>query len=149
MARRTRNPRRSSCPIATSLDIFGDRWSLLIIRDLLFTNNRHFRDFAEAGERIATNVLADRLELLECEGLIRRRPDPADRRKIVYELTRKGFDLAPVVIEMVVWAARYENTAAPKGLVREMERDRQGFIERLRARWGSTGETRSEPLIYA
>src|SRR5256885_1996366 len=94
MAKRISRPRRSSCPVATSLDIFGDRWTLLIIRDLLFTDNRRFSDFARAGEAIATNVLTDRLELLECEGLILRRPDPADGRKFVYDLTAKGFDLA-------------------------------------------------------
>jgi DNA-binding HxlR family transcriptional regulator len=133
---RISRPRRSSCPIATSLDIFGDRWSLLIIRDLLFTDNRRFSDFARAGEAIATNVLTDRLELLECEGLIFRRPDPADGRKFLYELTGKGFDLAPVIVEMVIWAARHERTAAPPDLVREMERDPKKFVKGLRARWG-------------
>src|SRR2546423_15358767 len=113
MARRTRRSRRSSCPVATSLDIFGDRWSLLIIRDLLFTDNRRFSDFAKADEEIATNVLTDRLELLECEGLILRRPDPADGRKFVYDLTPKGFDLAPVIVQMVVSASRHERTADP------------------------------------
>ena len=135
MARRISRPRRSSCPVATSLDIFGDRWSLLIIRDLLFTDNRRFSDFARAGEDIATNVLADRLELLECEGLILRRPDPADGRKFVYHLTPKGFDLAAVIVQMVIWAARHEKTAAPPDLVREMERDPDKFVEGLRARW--------------
>lgn len=136
MATRTGRPRRSSCPIATSLDIFGDRWSLLIIRDLLFTDNRRFSDFAKAGEAIATNVLTDRLELLECEGLIFRRPDPVDGRKFVYGLTRKGFDLAPVIVEIVIWAARHERTAAPPDLVREMERDPRKFVKGLRGRWG-------------
>jgi DNA-binding HxlR family transcriptional regulator len=127
--------RRSDCPINFSLETFGDMWSLLIIRDLLFTDNRRFGDFATAGEAIATNVLTDRLELLECEGLILRRPDPADGRKFVYDLTRKGFDLAPVIIQMVIWAARHERTAAPPDLVREMERDPEKFVQGLRARW--------------
>ncbi len=122
-------------PVATSLDIFGDRWSLLIIRDLLFTDNRRFGDLAGADEAIATNVLADRLELLECEGLILRRPDTADGRKFVYDLTPKGFDLAPVIIELVIWAARHERTAAPPDLVRQMERDPRKFVKGLRARW--------------
>src|SRR6266478_1511465 len=113
MARRISRPRRSSCPVATSLDIFGDRWSLLIIRDLLFTDNRRFSDFARADEAIATNVLTDRLELLECEGLILRRPDTADGRKFVYDLTRKGFDLAPVIVHMVIWAVFYVMIGGP------------------------------------
>jgi DNA-binding HxlR family transcriptional regulator len=135
MPKRTPRPRRSSCPVATSLDIFGDKWSLLILRDLLFTDNRRFGDFAKADEGIATNVLAERLERLECEGLIRRGPDPADGRKVVYDLTLKGFELAPVIVEMIIWAARHETTAAPPALVREMERDRGKFVAGLRARW--------------
>src|SRR5258706_14180838 len=135
MARRISRPRRSSCPVATSLDIFGERLTLVIIRALLFTDNRRFRDFAGADEAIATNVLTDRLGLLECEGLILRRPDPADGRKFVYDLTPKGFALAPVIVEMVIWAARHERTAAPPDLVREMERDPGKFVKGLRARW--------------
>jgi DNA-binding HxlR family transcriptional regulator len=135
MPRRTSRPRRSSCPVATSLDIFGDKWSLLVIRDLLFTDHRRFGDFAGADEGIATNVLAERLERLECEGLIRREPDPADGRKFVYGLTPKGLDLAPLIVEMVIWAARYEKTAAPPDLVRSMERDREKFLHGLRKRW--------------
>ena len=135
MPKRAPRPRRSSCPVATSLDIFGDKWSLLIIRDLLFTDNRRFGDFAKADEGIATNVLAERLERLECEGLIRRRPDPADGRKFVYDLNPKGFELAPVIVEMIIWAARHETTAAPPALVRAMERDRGKFVAGLRARW--------------
>jgi DNA-binding HxlR family transcriptional regulator len=135
MPRRTSRPRRSSCPVATSLDIFGDKWSLLVIRDLLFTDHRRFGDFAGADEGIATNVLAERLERLECEGLIRREPDPADGRKFVYGLTPKGLDLAPLIVEMVIWAARYEKTAAPPDLVRSMERDREKFLHGLRTRW--------------
>ena len=138
MPKRTSRPRRSNCPVATSLDIFGDKWSLLVIRDLLFTERRRFGDFAAADERMATNVLAERLERLECEGLIRREPDPADGRKFLYGLTPKGLDLAPLIVEMIIWAARYEDTAAPTALVREMERDRRKFIQGLRARWGHT-----------
>jgi DNA-binding HxlR family transcriptional regulator len=139
MPKRTSRPRRSSCPVATSLDIFGDKWSLLVIRDLLFTESRRFGDFAAADESMATNVLAERLERLECEELIRREPDPADGRKFLYGLTPKGLDLAPLIVEMVIWAARYEDTAAPTALVREMKRDRRKFIQGLRARWPDAG----------
>jgi DNA-binding HxlR family transcriptional regulator len=131
--------RRSRCPVSCTLDILGDKWSLLVIRDLLFTESRRFGDFAAADEGMATNVLAERLERLECEGLIRREPDPADGRKFLYGLTPKGLDLAPLIVEMVIWAARYEDTAAPTALVREMERDRRKFIQGLRARWAHAG----------
>jgi DNA-binding HxlR family transcriptional regulator len=133
-----REARRSRCPIAISLDIFGDRWSLLIVRDLMFKNHRSFKEFAAAGEGIATNILTDRLERLEAAGIIDRRADSEDRRKTVYRLTAKGFDLAPVLIEMVVWAARYEDTDAPPATVKEMEGNRTRFIAAARTRWRST-----------
>jgi DNA-binding HxlR family transcriptional regulator len=126
--------RRSGCPISISLEIFGDRWSLLIIRDLMFENRRSFREFCAAGENIATNVLTDRLERLERTGIIEWRLDPADGRRAIYSLTDKGFDLAPMLIEMVIWAAKYENTDAPPAVVKAMKRDRAGFIGGLRAR---------------
>src|SRR5439155_17252739 len=90
-------PRRSSCPVSTSLDIFGDRWSLLIVRDLMFSGLRTFKEFASSEEQIATNVLAERLERLECEGIIARETDAADARRVTYSLTRKGLALAPVL----------------------------------------------------
>src|SRR6478672_5169548 len=128
---------RSECPIAISLDIFGDRWSLLIVRDLMFKNLRSFKEFAAAGEGIATNILADRLDRLEAAGVIERREDTKDRRRAIYRLTAKGQDLAPVLIEIVIWAARHENTAAPPAVVRAMERDRKRFIAALRKEWRS------------
>jgi DNA-binding HxlR family transcriptional regulator len=124
--------RRSGCPIAVSLDIIGDRWSLLIVRDLLFSGLCSFTEFSAAGEGIATNVLADRLDRLEAAAIIERRADPEDGRKLTYRLTAKGLDLGPVLVEMVIWAARYEDTDAPPGQVREMRRDRARFRARMR-----------------
>lgn len=129
--------RRSGCPISISLEIFGDRWSLLVIRDLLFTDRRSFNEFAAAGEGVASNILAERLQRLEGAGLIHRQADPADGRRAVYRLTRKGLDLAPVLVEIVVWAARYEETDAPAAVVREMKTDRDRFIADLEARWAA------------
>lgn len=134
---------RSCCPISISLETFGDRWSLLVIRDLMFTERRRFNEFLAAGEGIATNVLADRLRRLEAANLIARSPDAEDGRKAVYRLTPRGMDLAPVLVEMVIWAARHEETEAPPALVRQMESDRAGFIAGLRARCRSqVGATR-------
>ena len=130
-----RETSRSRCPIAISLDIFGDRWSLLVVRDLMFKGYRSFKEFAAAGEGIATNVLADRLERLEVAGIIERDADANDGRKTVYRLTAKGIDLAPVLIEMVLWAARNADTDAPPAVVREMERNRARFIANLRKDW--------------
>jgi DNA-binding HxlR family transcriptional regulator len=126
--------RRSGCPIAVSLDIFGDRWSLLIVRDLMFKGLSTFTEFGAAGEGIATNVLAERLERLEDAGIIERLADPADGRKATYRLTSKGIDLAPVLVEMVIWAARYEATDAPPAQVREMTRHRARFLASVRKR---------------
>jgi DNA-binding HxlR family transcriptional regulator len=128
----SRPDRRSSCPISISLEIFGDRWSLLVVRDLMFKGMRTFREFAAAGEGIATNVLAERLERLQSAGIIARASDPTDARRVLYRLTEKGMGLAPVLVEMVIWAARYEDTDAPPETVRAMRRDRAAFIDRLR-----------------
>jgi DNA-binding HxlR family transcriptional regulator len=126
------HPRRSGCPIAITLDLLGDQWSLLIVRDLMFHGRQTFGEFAAAGEGVATNVLADRLERLESAGIIRRATNPDDRRRNVYSLTAKGADLAPVLIEIVIWAARHERTDAPAPLVARMRRDRDAFIAELR-----------------
>ncbi|HKP15899.1 MAG TPA: helix-turn-helix domain-containing protein [Gemmatimonadaceae bacterium] len=131
----TRDVRRSGCPIGIALDLFGDRWSLLVVRDLLFKDRRTFGEFADSGEGIATNVLADRLSRLELAGIVERRADAADGRRAVYHLTEKGFALAPVLVEMVIWAARHEDTDAPPAEVREMERHRARFMASLRKRW--------------
>jgi DNA-binding HxlR family transcriptional regulator len=130
---------RSGCPISISLEIFGDRWSLLIVRDMMFSGFSTFKEFAAAAEGIATNVLADRLERLEDAGIIHRQRDPDDGRKTIYRLTPKGMDLAPMLVEMVIWAARYENTEAPLATVKRMKTNRARFIAELRQR-SSGGE---------
>ena len=98
---------RSSCPISTALDIFGDKWSLLILRDLIFKGKNSYRDFLEAGEKIATNILADRLSLLEAANIISKHPHPEHKLKIVYKLTVKGLDLIPVLVEIILWSEKH------------------------------------------
>ena len=127
--------RRSGCPISISLDLFGDRWSLLIVRDLLFRRPRSYRDFSDAAEGIATNILADRLARLEIAGIINRVPDPGDGRRVLYSLTDKGLALAPVLAEMGRWAVTHEKTAAPEEVVRRIKADPQGFVDRLTKGW--------------
>src|SRR5262245_1064596 len=102
--------RRSGCPLNASVEMLGDRWSLLIIRDMMVRGFRTFKEFLSSDERIATNILADRLGRLEGYGIITTRPDPSDGRKRHYLLTAKGMDLAPVLTEMVLWAAAHEAT---------------------------------------
>jgi DNA-binding HxlR family transcriptional regulator len=124
--------------------MLGDRWSLLIIRDMMLRGSRTFKEFLGAYEKIATNILADRLRRLESYGIIAAQPDPTDGRKLVYLLTQKGIDLAPVLTEMVLWAAAHERTGNPE-LVREMQKDKLAFIETIRqrcaARTNSSGRT--------
>ena len=141
----TRPPdRRSACPINACLEMFGDRWTLLIVRDLLFSGRTAYSEFLAAEEGMATTILADRLRRMEENGIVRRRRDGADGRRVSYALTEKGLDLAPILIEMVLWAARYEQTAAPPALVRRMRADRPGFVRELR-RQHEAAERRKAP----
>lgn len=135
--------RRSNCPINIALEMLGDSWSLLIVRDLLFTGATRFNDFLGAEEKIATNILSARLLRLECAGIIEKRRDPDDARRYIYRLTEKGMDLAPVLVELILWSAQHEETAAPPAVVRAMRADRVGFIANLRSRWQTENETRS------
>ena len=126
--------RRSGCPVSVSLEILGDRWSLLIIRDVMVRGFRTFKDFEQSGEGIATNILADRLQKLITHGIITTKCDPWDGRKLIYSLTPKGIDLAPVLTEMVLWAGRHEKTEN-QALIRIMQKDKQKFIAEIRRRW--------------
>lgn len=127
--------RRSGCPLSASLDIFGDRWSLLIVRDMMVRGYRTFKEFQTSGEGIATNILSDRLEKLQAVGILRSEPDPEDGRKRFYRLTEKGIDLAPVLLEVVVWGARHEKTSTPDVLVEQMTKHREAFLAETRRRW--------------
>ena len=130
--------RRSGCPLNASVEVLGDRWSLLIIRDMMLRGFRTYKQFLESYERIATNILADRLRRLEAHGIITSQPDPSDGRKLIYSLTAKGIDLAPVLTEMVLWAAGHEDTGNQE-LVRQMQKDKEQFLAAIRQRW--TGKT--------
>lgn len=127
-----RPARRSGCPTAYALDIFGDRWTLLIVRDLMFNGRRRYSEFLEAGEGIATNILADRLSRLEACGIITSSEDPASRRAKLYRLTPKGIDLVPLMVEMIVWSAKHDPESAASGaFVRRAKRDRAGLLAEL------------------
>jgi DNA-binding HxlR family transcriptional regulator len=126
--------RRSPCPLNASVEILGDRWSLLVIRDMMLRGFRSYKEFLGSYEKIATNVLADRLRNLEAHGIIKSRVDPRDGRKLIYQLTKKGIGLAPVLTEMVLWAAGHEQTEN-QALVRLMQKDKVKFIAEIRERW--------------
>jgi DNA-binding HxlR family transcriptional regulator len=126
--------RRSGCPLNASVEMLGDRWSLLIIRDMMVRGYRTFKEFLSSKEHIATNILADRLRRLESYGIVTTQPDPSDGRKLHYLLTAKGMDLAPVLTEMVLWAAAHEDTGN-QALVRLIKKDKTKFLVEVRKRW--------------
>ena len=129
--------RRSRCPLNATLEAFGDGWSLLIVRDLMFKGRTTFKDFLDAEEGISTNILADRLQKLEALGIVAGQRDAVDARRIRYRLTEKGLDLVPVLVEMILWGARYEDTDAPPRTVRRMTEDRERFIAEIRGRYSA------------
>ncbi len=135
---------RSGCPVSLSLEIFGDRWSLLIIRDLMVRGYRTFKEFQQSGEGIATNILTDRLRRLERAGIIGSEVEKADARRMDYRLTEKGIDLAPVLLELLIWGARHEPSGLPCSLVSKFEKNREEVLAEVRRRWR---ERDSTPLI--
>ena len=96
------------CPIRYVMGVFGDRWSLLIIRDMMFRGSTRFQDFLDADEGISTNILSDRLTRLEAHQIISRQRDPANGRQVLYRLTDKGRDLLPVMLAVIDWAEKYD-----------------------------------------
>ena len=114
--------------------MLGDRWSLLILRDMMLRGFRSFKEFLTSYEGIATNILSDRLKRLTAHGIITTKEGPSDGRKLIYVLTPKGLDLAPVLTEMVLWAAKHEETGN-QPLVRQMQKDKEQFVETVRQRY--------------
>ncbi|CDX40980.1 Transcriptional regulator, HxlR family [Mesorhizobium sp. SOD10] len=100
---------RSGCPISLSLELVGDRWTLLIIRDLVFAGKRHFREFLQSDEGISSRTLAERLQTLQDEGIVTRSDDPTHALKAIYRLTEAGIDLLPVLVMLGAWGSKYRN----------------------------------------
>jgi len=124
--------KRSDCPVSSSLDIWGDKWSLLIIRDLMFAKQCTYGDFLKAPEGIATNILASRLQALEENEIIEKLDHPESKAKVLYRLTRKGIDLLPVMIEINLWAEKYFPIPADrKAMLREVKKDKTAFIKSM------------------
>lgn len=133
MKKKLKMEHRSGCPISFALDLFGDKWSLLIMRDLLFFGKKNYGEFLTAGEGISTNILAARLEQLECHDLIAKAEDPENKKKYVYTPTPKALDLIPMLLELIKWSAKYDaNTAAPAAFIKRIERERDQVIMEYR-----------------
>jgi len=124
--------------------MLGDRWSLLIVRDLMVRGYRKFKQFQESGEGIATNILADRLQKLEAAGIVTAEAEETDARSMNYRLTEKGIDLAPVLLELLIWGAQHEKTGAPCEFIANLVKNRETCLIEARRRWQERDTT---PLI--
>ena len=124
---------RSHCPINYTLEHFGDKWSFLIIRDLMFKGKRHYNEFLEAGEKVSTSVLGDRLKKLEEMGIISRGEDSVKKSRIRYSLTQEGIDLLPILIEMIIWGSVHDElTESPKEFMDQASKNKESMIRQIR-----------------
>jgi DNA-binding HxlR family transcriptional regulator len=126
---------RSHCAVNYGVEVFGDRWSLLIIRDIVFGGKKTYGEFLKSEEGIATNVLASRLAFLEEQGILSRAPSPDDRRKDFYTLTEKGLDLVPIVLNIVLWSAKHDsesNVRRCKDFVAKLRRNPMQVSEEVK-----------------
>ena len=144
MAGKSKAQPRSGCPVSVSLEIFGDRWSLLIVRDMMVRGYCTFGQFLGSGEGIASNILSNRLRRLEAAGLVIPEPAAEDGRSIHYRLTEKGIALAPVILELLIWAAHHEQTDAPCAAIEQMEKHRAAVLRETYRRWK---ERDPEPIL--
>jgi DNA-binding HxlR family transcriptional regulator len=127
-------PRRSTCPISFSLDILGDRWTLLIVRDIVFTDKHTFGEFLVSDERIATNILADRLNRLVCAGILHHETAPGGKERGRYDITERGIALVPVLVDLVVWGARHDpQTGAPPEFIEQAVHHREDLLAAIMA----------------
>lgn len=124
------------CPVFFAVNRLGDKWSLLVVRDLMFFGKRYYNEFLNSGEGISTNILADRLAKLEAEGIVSKQPDPEHGSRVLYELTDKGMALMPVLLALVEWSANYDDqTAAPPEFIDALRDDRDGLMRHIRRQY--------------
>lgn len=126
---------RSDCPLNIALELVGDRWSLLILRDLFFKGYTSFREFLGSREQIATNILSDRLKKLSRKGILTSQRSAEDARVITYRPTRKGLDLIPAMVELMIWADRYATTSVPRDVMVRMREETDAFVSETRERF--------------
>ena len=138
--RKSGDVQSARCPITSALDVFGDKWSLVILRDIFFKGKNHYREFLASPEGISTNILASRLKKLEREGLVNKRLDEANLSSYLYTLTDKGKNLLPLLLEIVKWSSRYNPqsgisdsiiSGAPARLLERLEEDRELLVTEI------------------
>lgn len=134
MVKKKKTARRSTCPISTALEIFGDKWSLLIVRDLMFKQKKTYGEFLNSEEKIATNILADRLMLLETGGIISKEGHPESKVKVLYKLTAKGIDLIPVMVEIILWSEKHHEVHPfASQFAKLVKKDKEGMLKQIKA----------------
>lgn len=127
-----KNKKRSDCPISCTLDILGDKWSLLIIRDMMFRQKSTYGEFLKSEEKIATNILASRLQNLEENELIEKLEHPESKAKVLYRLTAKAIDLLPIIVEIHLWADKYFTIPADiKTMINDAKKGKEEFIKTM------------------
>jgi DNA-binding HxlR family transcriptional regulator len=133
-----RSDHRSGCPINLMLELLGDKWSLMIIRDMIFGNRRHFRELLDHSEEgIASNMLADRLKTMLEQGIVTKADDPSHKQKVIYSLTERGIELLPVLMQMAGWGHRYLPVTKQHGIATQLlveggPKMLKGFMAELR-----------------
>lgn len=120
---------RSGCPISFSLDFLGDKWTLLILRDMMFSGKSSYGEFLNSGEGIATNILADRLNLLEANGFVTKNVSADNKSKFIYNLTEKGINVLPIVIELMIWGAKFSPAGGNQELLKVLKSDKEKTIK--------------------
>ena len=125
---------RSHCPISLALDVIGDRWSLLIVRDLMFAGKRYYRELLRSDEGISSNILAERLARLVDVGVLSRTGDPTHKQKAIYSLTPMGIDLLPIVAQLGIWGRKYLPVTAETGAQAEqLEKGGAALLRKIQA----------------
>ena len=125
-------PAHNPCPVTFALEVFGDRWTLLVLRDVLLEGRYSYKELLAANPGIATNVLADRLKRLEQRQLVTKTRDPSDARQFVYKPTHLGISVIPMLVEMMVWGSKHGNAQATTSLVERFESDRESLLLELK-----------------
>lgn len=127
-------PRRSQCPISFTLDLIGDKWSLLILRDIILFAKKYYHEFETSPESISTNILADRLKKLEAAQLILRAQDPENKKRVIYSPTPAALDLIPLLVEILIWGSKYdEKSKVSEERVKKIKKNKQAFIKKVRS----------------
>jgi len=123
---------RSTCPVSTSLDVLGDKWTLLILRDIVFAGKSTYGQFLQSEEKMATNILADRLAVLESQGLLTKTVAADKKSKFTYRLTEKGVDTIPIIVELVLWGAKHCPTIVDASLLEELHTGKDAAVEKYK-----------------